>query len=102
MVLRVGFCSLASVVIRMLLVSVSRVGVMRGLLVVAGLVMLCGFLVMTCRMLVMFCCLQVMLCCLFRHVTFLLCLDCGSLVEISTGISVWVPSRNFRFLPIFF
>jgi hypothetical protein len=33
------------------------VGVMRGLLMAAGLVVLCRFLVVTSRMLVMFCCL---------------------------------------------
>jgi hypothetical protein len=48
------------------------VGVMRGLLMAAGLVVLCRFLVVTSRMLVMFCCLQVMFCCYFGHVTFLL------------------------------
>jgi len=65
-------CGLDSMMVSMLAVCTGRVGVMRGLLVAASLVMLCRFLVVTSRMLVMFCCLQVMLCCLFGHVTFLL------------------------------
>jgi len=56
---RVGLCSLARMEGRVRFVSTSRVGVMRGLLIAAGLVMLC-FLVVTSRLLVMFCCLQVM------------------------------------------
>ena len=72
MLLRVGLCSLDSMLVRVLAVCTSHVGVMSGLFMAAGLVMLCRFLVVTSRMLVMFCCLQVMLCCLFRHVTFLL------------------------------
>ena len=72
MLLPVGLCSLGRMEFRVLFVCTSRVGVMRSLLIAAGLVMLCRFLVVTSRMLVMFCCLQVMLCCRFGHVTFLL------------------------------
>ena len=72
MLFRVSLCSLDSMLVRVLVVCTSYVGVMRGLLMAAGLVMLCRFLVVTSRMLVMFCCLQMMLCCLFGHVTFLL------------------------------
>ena len=72
MLLRVGLCSLHSMLVRVLVVCTSYVGVMRGLLMVAGLVVLCRFLVVTSRMFEMLCCLEVMLCYLFRHVMLLL------------------------------
>jgi hypothetical protein len=70
MLVRVGLCSLDSVVVRVLMVCTSRVGVMRRLLMTAGLVMLRCFFVVKSRMLVMFCCMQVMLRCRFGHVMF--------------------------------
>jgi hypothetical protein len=50
---RVGLCGLGSMVVRVLAMCPGRVGVMPGLLMAAGLVMLCRFLV-------------VMSCCIFR------------------------------------
>jgi hypothetical protein len=72
MLFRVSLCSLDSMLVRVLVVCTSYVGVMRGLLMVAGLVVLCRFLVVTSRMFEMLCCLEVMLCYLFRHVMLLL------------------------------
>jgi hypothetical protein len=50
--------------LRVLMMPASRVGVVRGLFMVAALVVLCRFFVVARGMLVMFCCLQMMLCCL--------------------------------------
>ena len=75
MFLRVGLCGFGRMMLRVLVMSMSHVGVVRGLLMVATLMMLCRFLVVTSRLLMMFCGLQVLLYCLFGHLMFLL-VDC--------------------------
>jgi hypothetical protein len=73
---RVGLCSFHGMLVGVLFVCAGCVSVVRGLLVVAGLVMLRRLLVMMSRMFVMLCCFVVMLCCLFGH-------DASLLLELS-------------------
>ena len=61
---RVGFGCLLSMVGRMEMVSVREVGMVRGFLVVAGLMVFCRFLMMVRGVLVVFSGLAVMFCCL--------------------------------------
>jgi hypothetical protein len=58
----VRFCGFAGVMRGVSVVTVGRVRVMRGLFVIAAVVMFRGFLVMTCRVFVMFRRFPVMLC----------------------------------------
>lgn len=61
---RVGFGRLPSMVGRMEMVTVRDVGMVRGFLVVAGLMVFCRFLMMVRGVLVVFSGLAVMFCCL--------------------------------------
>ncbi len=63
----VGLGSFASVMPRMRVVAVCRVGVVGGFFVIAGLVVLGGFLMVTSGVLVMLSSLMVVLCGFRRH-----------------------------------
>jgi hypothetical protein len=68
---RVGFGRLSRMVGRMEVVSVRDVGMVRGFLVMAGLMVFRRFPMMVRGVLVVFSGLQVMFCCLFGHVPLL-------------------------------